>query len=227
MAFQVEEKGFIFNLIDGNTASVVRGTTTKKEIMIPAHVCGRDVVAITDFAFQDDQDIERVYLPYTLEEIGHNAFADCKNLVTVTQDRQGKAVTLGSGAFSQCVNLKKVLLKTDTIRGSAFEGCRSLRTFIFSEDCKYIGPNAFMNCTFTNIMFKGDASNELEIIATAFLCTKIENLYSSRSMTVYSPIPEACCLEAVLTKDTSIVCTEDTNLNDLAYLGYNISRWKT
>jgi hypothetical protein len=75
-------------------------------------------------------------------------------------------------------------------------------------------------------MFKGKSSNVLEVMETAFLCTKIENLYSSRSMTVYSPVPEACCLESLFSKDTNIMCTEDTNLNDLAYLGYNVSRWK-
>lgn len=226
MALRVEEKGFIFNLIDGNTASVVEAIEPKTEINIPAHVCGRDVVGITDFAFQDCHELRRVYLPNTLEEIGSNAFSGCENLQTVAQDRQGKSVTINSGAFANCINLKKVLLKTNTIRTNAFLGCTALRTFLFSEDCKYIGPNAFRNCTFTTVMFKGSASKELEVMETAFLCTKIENLFSSRSMTVYSPIPEACCLESILTKDTNIVCTEDTNLNDLAYSGYNVSRWK-
>ena len=30
MGFRVEEKGFIFNLIDGNTAAVIKSNTTKK-----------------------------------------------------------------------------------------------------------------------------------------------------------------------------------------------------
>lgn len=56
---------------------------------------------------------------------------------------------VGSRAFANCVNLKRVVIpgNVKVISNSAFEGCTKLEEVIFEEGLIHIGPKAFKDCT--------------------------------------------------------------------------------
>ena len=82
-----------------------------------------------------------------------NAFADCKNLKTVTflDGSEKKGLLIGMGSFRGCTSLKSVTLpkKCSDIQldDSAFYGCTSLKTLGNMDKVTVIGRFTFANCT--------------------------------------------------------------------------------
>ena len=96
-------------------------------------------------------------IPNTVTEIQNSAFANCKNLDSITIPAYLTIVP--AGAFFGCVNLRYVnFAKTLSIQlnytssvkeigNSAFEGCISLKSINLPGNVSKIGDNAFKGCT--------------------------------------------------------------------------------
>lgn len=69
---------------------------------------GRPVSAIGDYGFYNQQQIEKIILPQSLEKIGSHAFFNCKNLKELTLF--GNHLTIGDGAFKNCRSLEKIII---------------------------------------------------------------------------------------------------------------------
>ena len=77
-------------------------------------------------------------------------FKDCLSLETI--DIDGKLSYIPAGLFMGCSNLKDVNFNPTSssisrIEQDAFNGCKSLTTFILPESLQTIGNRAFQNCT--------------------------------------------------------------------------------
>lgn len=94
--------------------------------------------------------IEQVIIEEGICILCDDAFADCTKLVQV--DLPGSLLSIGVGAFSNCVSLETVLLQEGVIRicDGAFAGCENLTYISFPESLKIIGEEAFMQCTSLN-----------------------------------------------------------------------------
>jgi len=124
-------------------------------------------LAISSDMFRDCEKLENVKLNGCEGFIGHYAFENCKELLSVENGMWIRTAYIG--AFKNCEKLKSVEFpKLNNIFKKAFENCTSLETFRFDEvsgvaeyafnNClslitiylpitvKEIGSNAFSNC---------------------------------------------------------------------------------
>lgn len=99
--------------------------------------------------FQKREDIKAVYLPNSVVLIGEHCFENCKNLETVTCDKENSCLQhIGSHGFYWCQNLREVTFPNalTTIGDWAFCGARMTLLDLRGTKVAYMGPCAFMHC---------------------------------------------------------------------------------
>lgn len=119
----------------------------------------RECLAIPVRAFERKENLMRIVLPDRLEEIGYDAFHECKNLTGSLILPEGLK-RIGSRAFRYCSNLTgKLYLPTtlvsigeDTQDGGApyntgaFVGCCFTGALVLPDHLEYIGDGSFCWC---------------------------------------------------------------------------------
>lgn len=152
-----------------NTLIVVGlGTSTNKDVIIPAFYKGKKIVSIGNECFKS-KSILSVDIPDSITIIGEYSFSGCVNLVKVdipdSVTNMGMhtfykcdrltSVTIGSGidsieqeTFYQCGNLTSVLLGNSIkrIRNAAFSRCVNLENLVIPKTVSDIENNAFLDC---------------------------------------------------------------------------------
>lgn len=91
--------------------------------------------------------LEVIYLPEHVTEIGQDAFGWCQNLNKVIM---GDEVTIiGGNAFSVCSSLESINLsqKVKRLENGAFSSSK-IKSINLPNMLEYIGPNCFNNCSF-------------------------------------------------------------------------------
>lgn len=107
------------------------GTCTDADIVMPDQSPKGDwVIAIGQYAFNNDKGITSVEIPASVEIIDYGAFWDCDDLITVTFGEDSKLTTIGENAFYGCQNLKSIRIPdgVTTLGDDVFGGCTSLTT---------------------------------------------------------------------------------------------------
>lgn len=157
------------------------------------------VVEIADSAFTENETLEQLVLPETVNRIGAEAFIYCTALTQITLPEQMEQ--LGESAFFGCEALESILLpegletiETDTfgncsslksirfpgtlkqIRKEAFWYCEALETLELPEGLETIGERAFYNCSsLKTATFPGSLK---EVSADIFeFCDQLETVY--------------------------------------------------
>ena len=131
---------------DGTCYVASRGTCNDAEIRIPpTSPDGDTVVAIGDGAFYEDGHIRSIYMPYTVVEVGENAFF-CTNLETVYFS--DNVSIIGSSAFFGCFELNNPIFPESLkiIGSHSFNSCTSIDEIIIPDGVIYIGEMAFAHC---------------------------------------------------------------------------------
>ena len=150
-----------------------------------------DVKIISDYAFQDNDSLtcdalgginlsgvyaigKKAFAGSRLSEVtltnlsrvSDSAFADCKYLVSVELGPKTRIATnmfknsavkeiviysdiISDSAFEGCTDLTKVTVKNDVtyLGAKAFYGCKALNEVVFEKGCEEIAANAFYNCS--------------------------------------------------------------------------------
>ncbi len=129
--------------------------TNLKSITLP-----QSIKVIGRNAFSTCISLKEFTFPSTLEYTGQYVLGGCKNLETVTI----LSDALNEGTFSNCANLKKVVLLegSDYIPKNCFSGCTNLEEVVFPRSLKYIGEYAFSGCSSLKEL---DLPNGLESIS--------------------------------------------------------------
>lgn len=101
---------------------------------------------IPDEYFFEDQSIEKVFLPDTIECVGKRAFGLCKNLKEVYLP--DKAISFGKEVFKGCESLKYIVIPNGTkVFGTElFADCTALKGVRLPEGLRYIPYGTFYNC---------------------------------------------------------------------------------
>ena len=141
---------------------------TDSRVFIPSRYRGRAVNAIKANAFEGS-DVTEVYMPVSIREIEHDAFASCFKLKYILLP--SRLQEIGAAAFLDCVSLSsidipesvkwigerlfsgcaslmrvKMSQNIDIIPSYCFENCVSLPYFVFGEKVKDVSSYAFLNC---------------------------------------------------------------------------------
>lgn len=93
------------------------------------------------------RNMQSVYIPEGIREIGESAFQDCHNILTLYLPES--VDTLGKACFQSLDNLTYVTLSPNTrvISENAFTGCKSLKKVDFPEGVESIELDAFALCS--------------------------------------------------------------------------------
>ncbi|MBP5410197.1 MAG: leucine-rich repeat protein [Prevotella sp.] len=183
-----------------NNCNAIIETTTGKL------VCGTNnipegVKVLCDFSFWG-RDFESITIPNTVEEIGTNAFENCKNLKSI--DIPESVVSIGFSAFNMCQGLKSVHLSKNVryIGSGAFGYCQNIESFTIDsenpvfdsrENCNAIIETATntlihgFNCTTIPSTLEGIAYNSF------YYCDKLESIYITKSVSRIEYCPFIGC----------------------------------
>lgn len=111
---------------------VITGTKKKiKDLVIPEHINGVQVVGIGNNAFKDNEILETITLPTNLTQIGDKAFYNCTSLEQINVPDLVQSI--GESCFENCTQLKHVTLgrELNSIGQGAFFNCFRILEFKF------------------------------------------------------------------------------------------------
>lgn len=159
---------------DGPSAySVNKYAGNSTEPHVPA-----GIEAIRWGAFQKSH-IEKVYLPFSLQEIAGSAFADCKELASL--QLPNNVHTVDSYAFSGCKKLQSVRLSPamTEIRDSVFKYCTALEAIRIPGNIRTIGREAFAGSGLKTVVLEEGVET---IGQGAFRDTPLDTIYLPQSL---------------------------------------------
>lgn len=142
------DSGYVTKENDDGTLTFVTftGTYPGDYFFLPATIDGKTVTKIGSFAFDGEDDLEAVVLPYTITEIDNYAFAGLTNLEEISFDGDSQLESIGYAAFAGCSLLNKF---------NASYGYR----LIMPEDVVTIGAYAFAGTKFGYVEMRGQVES--------------------------------------------------------------------
>ena len=120
-------------------------------IVLPA-----TLVSIGPNAFMNAVNLVSVEIPESVKTIPDNCFNGCVSLVSVVFPANSSLVSIGAGAFRNCILLNSSMTESSeasfpatltSIGASAFNGCASFTEIVIPSGVTDIGDNAFFACS--------------------------------------------------------------------------------
>ena len=182
-----------YALNDDMSAFIVTGYTgTAKTVTIPDIYNGLRVIAIGDAAFKDNNYIEKIKLPNSIERIGIGAFSGCMSLKTV--NLPDSISEIDDSAFNSCYKLASISVPSSTKRigEKAFYRCLSLSSVLLNEGLLTIASQAFERCTALTSIVIPNTVNSIEMWAFNH-AESLESVTLSTSMTAISTATFSGC----------------------------------
>ena len=119
------------------------------EVLIPENSILEN---IGDYAFDYSRELQSIFIPDTVINIGASAFQGCKLLETVNISENSQMETIGEDAFSGCESLTSIVIPKNitVLSDHVFYGCSVLKEVTILEDSalQTIKQYAFYNCEF-------------------------------------------------------------------------------
>jgi|GEM_PF-4288610 len=227
--YTIDDMEFEINSKNDFKCTLVGYLGNAQEITVPSNVTidgeSYTVTKIGPAVFRNNQNVDSVNLPNSLEYIGSSAFAGS------SIKKIGLPPSLeyiGSSAFEGS-SVKEILLppKITTIEASTFQNCNNLRKVVLPDNLESIGGSAFWECSLESIEFP---TNLKEIGSYAFYRSRIDFLRIPSSVKFIGDRAFAYNHELqviLIDEDEEELrmgerCFSDTSLRYL-YLGRNIS----
>ncbi|MEF2918962.1 MAG: leucine-rich repeat domain-containing protein [Acutalibacteraceae bacterium] len=142
-------------------ANAFRNNKSLKEVDLSA--CSW-LTTIGNYAFNENNALELLKLPNSLQTIGDCAFIHCDKFTTL--EIGFNITSIGKDAFYSCDSLTTVNIKggdNATISENAFYYCPAMKSLTIGDDINSIGINAFAACS------------NLETVTIGSGCTKIDS----------------------------------------------------
>ncbi len=194
-------------------------------IELPKEIDNKPVVEIANSAFADNDDIEVVVIPNSVQCIGMHAFSGCSNLRSVIESKTNfklphQALLLRDGAFLDCRRLEQVVSNNwITLAGSSvFQRCHHLEHIGVDNHIYGVRVPAlcFQACvSLEHLTFMGKS---VELGNNVFnWCTALKTL------TFFSERVECEDEDTWISlKQKKIICPSTCNLANLAYEGVDV-----
>lgn len=155
------EGGYTYTIEDGY-AVILQYTGNDSTVNIPETLGGYPVVVIDDGVFYNNQTIQTVNIPDSVEYIGRQAFMHCENLAEV--NFSGYFAELDEEAFAYCTSLTAFEVPyTGVLSDGLFEGCKNLVAVLINEGNYAILDGAFSGCENLQYMY---IPTSMEVIYT-------------------------------------------------------------
>lgn len=163
-------------------------------LVVPAKLDDWPVTAIGDRVFIDNEQIQSVSLPKSIETIGEYAFYNCKNLSTV--HFPGSLRKIGRYGFALCGSLAEINLPQglETLEAASFLCCYALREVVLPESLTTLGAIAFAyDHQLTTLHLPAALQLDLKSSSPA-----LAYMTGLREITVAAENPQLCAVDGVL-----------------------------
>ena len=155
-----------------DTITVKKVDSDTKNVRIPKVLYSYNVTDIGKNAFEGSN-VEQVIVDGNSINIDEYAFADCKNLKTISSANSTQiTLNVKAGAFKNCTSLTAIPKLSNTIiESETFYGCTGL-TSINLPNIEVVEANAFKNCTglksinLENAIIKDNAFSGINVVTT-------------------------------------------------------------
>ena len=140
-------EGFTYEVLNGTYCTITGYTGTAAEVVIPSEIDGYIVQQISNGAFRNNKNIEKVVFSENIEKIGSYIFYGCTSLTYVGFNN--KLTNIGEGMFGECTALTEITIPVGVteIGQSAFISCAALKEVNLPETLTTICSYAFNKCT--------------------------------------------------------------------------------
>lgn len=138
---------FLYRCENGGAAVTGIVSVGLSELTVPYAIDGLPVIAVDDWAFENDTNLVTVIIESGVTKIGDGAFSGCAALKSAVLP--DTVSLIGWDAFSYCRLLESIVIPdgVESVGGFAFCGCESLKTLKIGAGVTKIGFGAFENCT--------------------------------------------------------------------------------
>ena len=126
-------------------ANYLRSCTNLKTVKF---LQNSQLTSLGNYAFAEDNNLLKIYLPNQLTNIGEGAFQECTRLQKIVLPKT--ISTIQQYAFYNCANLQSLKLNHTTITElpySLFMYCSKLKTVFLPKTLTTIGTRVFYQCT--------------------------------------------------------------------------------
>ncbi len=189
-----------------------------KDVVIHNIVNNLPVVKINEHMFSDCE-LQTIFIPNSVVEIGDSAFRNAYTLTHVTFEENSKLERIGSNVFSDCMILRNIEIpasvktidsavfynsallnvtfeqgsKLETINHSAFRDCSSLQSISIPASVTYIGGSAFDGCeSLMSVTFESGSKLET-IYHSAFMnCSSLQSISIPAGASIAGGAFEGC-----------------------------------
>ncbi len=138
---------FEYTIPYGNTyVRIDRYVGTAETVIIPDSIEGLPVTELSNNAFADCRQLKSVTIPDSITKVGNYLFYNCSSLVSVSL---GNDITsISDGMFSNCTSLIEIDIPDSVriIEINAFDMCTSLANVKFGAGVTAISEYAFSSC---------------------------------------------------------------------------------
>ena len=151
------------------------------ELVIPSYYSKYKIVGISEYAFENKQNLEILIFPATIRSVGNYAFSKCSSLRYITIP---ETVTyLGKGFCSGCASLEKAYVPAalTSLPSYSFSGCEKLTDVELNTSIASIGQFAFSGCS--SLQSIGFANNLSNIDRIAFYQSGLETMDINEGIT--------------------------------------------
>mmetsp|Transcript_37666 Transcript_37666/g.64239 ORF Transcript_37666/g.64239 Transcript_37666/m.64239 type:complete len:751 (-) Transcript_37666:6-2258(-) len=163
---------------------------------------------IGGYVFDHCTSLRRIKMPSTIKVIGENAFSYCHSLQEVLLC-SGEEQKITARAFQHCHQLITVNLGDGVVRigQSAFQNCFSSRNIVISTD--YLSPSCFEGCHDLQRLFGSKRDMTRNTLELRFKDMTFNALRLGFNRLHGLPIHKICCDHAFRTADETISCLKD------------------
>ncbi|MBR2376505.1 MAG: InlB B-repeat-containing protein [Clostridia bacterium] len=136
----------------------------KLNLNLSQGICGFNISAIANNAFDNLDNLESIILSSTITSIGTNAFTGCTSLESI--NIPSNVTSIGDGAFSGCSSLTNITIPAGvtSIGKGVFVGCNNLNINVSSSNLNYSSQdNILYNNEKTVIVGTGKVLNNVII----------------------------------------------------------------
>lgn len=136
--------GFHFKVV-GNEITITGVENDVKIANIPSTIDGKNVTTIGSYAFFGRNDMLKITIPETVENIEGWAFRGCENITEIKLPNNLKSI--GLYGFAECKSLKEIEIPYNLKGNSIFIDCTKLEKVLFTSNVTKIEwEGNFENC---------------------------------------------------------------------------------
>ena len=149
------------------------GSSTDKNIVIPAIYQGLPVTKINYSVFKNYTSLESIRISSGVEEIGDSCFQGCTNLKIVELPDTLKK--LGTNCFASCNMLENIELpqSLEILGDTIWKDCKNLKSIVFSSSLTIVGSQLVQGCSnleyyeYDNALYLGNQENPYMLLVQA------------------------------------------------------------